>query len=328
MHGLLYKNALDLNTRAESAVFILRFSVCASTRCAYTSAYTVNEEMDGLLSLEEVEKFHKDGYLIIDQFLTDSECNTLIDTCNRIIRDADFSQHPKVTFETTENKQASEDYFITSGDKVRFFFEEGVVTADGQLNCPKEKSLNKIGHALHNLVPEFKKATFSDKIKGIAKSLELKKPAVVQSMYIFKQPKIGGTVVPHRDSSFLYTDPMKLYGIWIALEDAFIDNGCLWFIPGSHRQRTSLRMVRKETENGVTTVFEGQAPQNKPEEFIVTPVKKGGLVLIHGDVVHKSEQNQSDRSRNIYTFHLFDTASATWSPQNWLQPVEPFKLLY
>ena len=286
--------------------------------------------MDGILSSEEVEKLHKDGYLIIEQFLTDAECNSLKDACQRIVGEADFSQHPKVTFDTKVNKQGSEDYFITSGDKIRFFFEEGVVTADGQLNCcPKEKSLNKIGHALHNLVPEFKKVTFSDKVKGIAKSLEFKKPAVVQSMYIFKQPKIGGTVTPHRDSSFLYTEPLRLYGIWIALEDACIDNGCLWFVPGSHQEGTSLRMVRKETESGVTTVLEGEGPQNKPEEYIATPVKKGGLILIHGDVVHKSEQNHSDRSRHIYTFHLFDTASATWSPQNWLQPTEePFTLLY
>lgn len=284
--------------------------------------------MDGVLSSEQVEKFYKDGYLIIEQFLTDAECNTLRDACHRIVKEADFSQHPKVTFDTTENKQATDDYFITSGDKVRFFFEEGVVRTDGQLNCPKEKSLNKIGHALHNLVPEFKKATFSDKVKAIAKSLDLEKPAVVQSMYIFKQPRIGGTVVPHRDSSFLYTEPLKLYGIWIALEDACVDNGCLWFVPGSHQEKTSLRLLRKETESGVTTVLEGQTPQNKPEEFIATPVKKGGLILIHGDVVHKSEQNQSNRSRNIYTFHLFDTALATWSPQNWLQPTEPFTVLY
>ena len=121
---------------------------------------------------------------------------------------------------------------------------------------------------------------------------------------------------------------MRLYGIWIALEDASVDNGCLWFVPGSHDQGTSLRLLRKETEGGITTVLEGQTPQNKPEEFIATPVKKGDLILIHGDVVHKSEQNYSDRSRNIYTFHLFDTASATWSPQNWLQPTEPFTLLY
>jgi len=285
--------------------------------------------MDGHLSAEEIEKFHKDGYLLIEDFLTHTDCDVLKDACHRVIRDADFSQHPKVTFDTTDNKQATDDYFITSGDKVRFFFEESAFNADGQLNCPKEKALNKIGHALHDLVPEFKKVTFSNKVKNLAKSLELKKPAIVQSMYIFKQSKIGGTVTPHKDSSFLYTDPMKLYGVWIALEDACADNGCLWFVPDSHHEGPTLRLLRKENDKGeVTTILEGQPPDNKPEEYIITPVKKGGLVLIHGDVVHKSEQNHSDRSRNIYTFHLFDSGISKWSPLNWLQPTDPFTLLY
>jgi len=285
--------------------------------------------MDGFLSAEEIERFKRDGYLLIDDFLTHAECDVLKDACHRVVRDADFSQHPKVTFSTTDNKQATEDYFITSGDKVRFFFEESVFDSDGQLNCPKERSLNKIGHALHDLVPEFKKVTFSDKIKNLAKSLELQKPAIVQSMYIFKQPRIGGVVVPHKDSSFLYTEPMKLYGVWIALEDASADNGCLSFVPGSHREGPTLRLLRKENDKGgVTMVVEGQQPGNKSEEYVITPVKKGGLVLIHGDVVHKSGQNHSDRSRNIYTFHLFDSCVSKWSPQNWLQPTDPFTQLY
>ena len=106
-------------------------------------------------------------------------------------------------------------------------------------------------------------------------------------MYILKQPKIGGVVTPHRDSSFIHTEPMKLHGIWIALEDACADNGCMWFVPGSHQQGLSMtyRFLRTDTKSGV---FEGQCPQNKPEEYVVTPVKKGSLVLIHGDVVHKS----------------------------------------
>ena len=285
--------------------------------------------MDGTISSEQVKRFQEDGYLIVENFLTDSECETLKGACHRVVQDADLSDIPKVIFDTVKRTQATEEYFLRSADKVRFFFEEGVFAEDGKLNCPKEKSLNKIGHALHNLVPEFKEVTFSDKVKGIAKSLELKKPAVVQSMYIFKQPKIGGVVMPHRDSTFTYTEPMELYGLWIALEDACIDNACLWFVPGSHREGTSLRFLRTDTESGIVTGFEGEGPRNKPEEYVATPVKKGGLVLIHGDVVHKSEQNYSDRSRHIYTFHLFDTASATWSPQNWLQPTEePFAMLY
>lgn len=43
----------------------------------------------------------------------------------------------------------------------------------------------------------------------------------------------------------------------------------------------------------------------------------GALVLIHGEVVHKSEQNLSDRSRQAYTFHLMEATGTVWSPENW-----------
>lgn len=43
----------------------------------------------------------------------------------------------------------------------------------------------------------------------------------------------------------------------------------------------------------------------------------GALVLIHGEVVHKSEANLSDRSRQAYTFHLMEASGTTWSPENW-----------
>lgn len=50
-----------------------------------------------------------------------------------------------------------------------------------------------------------------------------------------KQPEIGGEVVPHQDSTFIYTEPFTCKAFWIALEDATLDNGCLWAIPGSHK---------------------------------------------------------------------------------------------
>lgn len=50
-----------------------------------------------------------------------------------------------------------------------------------------------------------------------------------------QQPGIGGEVVPHQDNSFLYTEPPTCTGLWWALEDATIANGCLWAIPGSHK---------------------------------------------------------------------------------------------
>ena len=55
----------------------------------------------------------------------------------------------------------------------------------------KHKSLNKIGHALHWINPVFRKVSFSQKVQYISRSLKLRDPAIVQGMYIFKQPGIG-----------------------------------------------------------------------------------------------------------------------------------------
>jgi phytanoyl-CoA hydroxylase len=76
---------------------------------------------------------------------------------------------------------------------------------------------------------------FFFKSKGIFKSVGFVKPIVCQSMYIFKQPFIGDKVGTHQDASYLYTEPLKVIGIWIALEDCTLENGCLHFIPGSHK---------------------------------------------------------------------------------------------
>jgi ectoine hydroxylase-related dioxygenase (phytanoyl-CoA dioxygenase family) len=50
---------------------------------------------------------------------------------------------------------------------------------------------------------------------------------VLQSMIICKQPRIGGVVPVHNDSTFLYTDPPSAVGCWVALEACTAENGCL-----------------------------------------------------------------------------------------------------
>ncbi len=54
-------------------------------------------------------------------------------------------------FSTREQNRLTDDYFLESGDKIRFFFEEDAFRPDGTLKQSKERSINKIGHALHEL---------------------------------------------------------------------------------------------------------------------------------------------------------------------------------
>lgn len=151
-------------------------------------------------------------------------------------------------------------------------------------------------------------------------------------MVICKQPEIGGAVPPHQDSTFLYTNPPSAVGFWYALEDATVQNGCLSFLPGSHKSvEIKQRFVRKEDGSGTTFVdTEGAkfpvgkeyGAEDKGGHYVLGEVKAGSLVLIHGNLLHKSEKNTSQKGRIIYTFHVIEGEGAVYDGRNWLQPPE------
>ena len=148
-------------------------------------------------------------------------------------------------------------------------------------------------------------------------------------MIICKQPEIGGRVPPHQDSVFLFTDPPSAVGFWYALEDCTVDNGCLSFAAGSHKRAPIRdRFVRKDDDSGTTFASnEGsQWPRGleedkecKKEVYELGEVKAGTLVLIHGNLLHKSEKNTSHKGRMIYTFHCVE-GDNEYDERNWLQP--------
>uniref|UniRef100_A0A3Q2XB68 Phytanoyl-CoA dioxygenase domain-containing protein 1 n=1 Tax=Hippocampus comes TaxID=109280 RepID=A0A3Q2XB68_HIPCM len=249
---------------------------------------------------------------------------------SEIVDVMDVPAHCRTTFSTyqwLQCWQGNADYFITSGDKIRFFFEKGVFDDKGEFVVPKHRSLNKVGHALHAFEPLYTKVTHSAKVQGIARKLGLVHPVILQMNICCVCP----LVTPHQDATFLYTEPLgRVMGLWVALEDATVNNGCLWFLPGSHNSGVTRRMVRTPPGTFPLTDFIGTERDYDGDKFIPVEVKKGGVVLIHGQVVHRSAENVSEDSRHVYTFHLMEAHHTRWSPDNWLQPTEelPFPPLY
>jgi phytanoyl-CoA hydroxylase len=209
----------------------------------------------------------------------------------------------------------------------------------GNLTKPKAKAINKIGHYLHALSPPFASLLSPDQQKHhspsqIARDLGFKRPQCLQSMVICKQPEIGGAVPPHQDSTFLYTDPPSAVGFWYALEDATQENGCLSFLKGSHRwEPIRQRFVRKASGSGTEFIDnegrqfpvgedygEDKKPEGEEGKYEMGEVKAGSLVLIHGNLLHKSEKNTSSKGRIIYTFHVIEAEGAVYDTRNWLQP--------
>ncbi|XP_012934983.1 phytanoyl-CoA dioxygenase domain-containing protein 1 [Aplysia californica] len=268
-------------------------------------------------------ELQENGFAIIENFLSEEEISSLKSRMHEIVENVNPQEHQTV-FSTTN--QTRNDYFMNSGDRISFFFEEGAIGKEGNLLVEKQMSINKVGHALHCQDSAFSKVTQSDKIKNLSRAIGFTDPVICQSMYIFKQPKIGGVVTPHQDSTFLNTSPKRLVGVWIPLEDALKDNSCLWFIPGSHKNGVhNDRFMVRNPEDGPdkpAIIFTNPASEYDNSKFVPAEMKAGSLALIHGEVVHKSEPNLSTRSRHAYTFHMFDAFGVEYSNQNWLQPTE------
>lgn len=272
-------------------------------------------------------EFLASGCAVIKNFLDSNEIEDLLQECSSIVNN--MNPPDQCSIFHTNRDQDRGDYFVNSGDRISFFFEKDAVDENGHLLVDRSKSLNKIGHALHWCNPAYKKVTFSNKVKNLLKNFDYKDPVIVQSMFIFKHPEIGGVVTPHQDSTFLYTEPPSAIGFWFPLVDVTLDNGCLWFIPGSHKGEIYQRYVRNPGKKPFLEL-KGDMPKFDEKDYVPVLVKKGDCVLIHGSVIHKSGRNLTNEPRYVYTFHAVETVDTVYSKENWLQPTEklPFPSVF
>jgi phytanoyl-CoA hydroxylase len=272
---------------------------------------------------EQMAKYKRDGFLVLNSFVGPAQCDRLRQRAQELVQH--FDPHGILSiFSTREQNRLSDDYFLESGDKIRFFFEEHAFLPDGALRQSKEQSINKIGHALHDLDPVFDEFSRTPEIQQLIADLGIDEPLLLQSMYIFKQPNIGGEVTCHQDSTFLYTEPTRIVGLWFALEDATVENGCLWAIPGGHKTGLKSRWVRSG-ESGMRFDVYDASPW--PEEKLVPlEVSKGTLIVLDGLLPHKSLANKSAKSRHAYTLHVMSGGSR-FPQDNWLQrpPTMPLR---
>src|ERR1041385_2476420 len=276
------------------------------------------------LSAEQISEYERAGFLVLENFVSAEICDRLRVRAAELGRDFDPAGIVSI-FSTHEQTRTSDDYFLESGDKIRFFFEENAFNPDGSLKQTKEQSINKIGHGLHDLDPVFDQFSRTADIEQLIRDLGFDNPLLLQSMYIFKQPRIGGEVTCHQDATFLYAEPLKLVGLWFALEDASIENGCLWAIPGGHKLGLKSRFMRANSSEALPhgraaapssdrleagyrrpasgktqfTVFD-DSPWPE-EELVPLEVRKGTLIVLHPLLPHLSRENRSAKSRHAYT---------------------------
>ena len=120
---------------------------------------------DQFLTEEQKNEFEINGYLILNKWWDDVTVKKLRNKVFEILKNEDLST-VKSVFTTKEQDRETDNYFLTSGREVRFFWEE---KANGKINVDPINAINKIGHGLHDLVPEFESISYDSRIASICK---------------------------------------------------------------------------------------------------------------------------------------------------------------
>ena len=117
----------------------------------------------------------------------------------------------------------------------------------------------------------------------------------------------------HQDETYIPTRDRSLCGVWIALDDATVENGCLWFHPGSHKPGV-LWPLRPHEDPRFDGSEQAQDHPFDPEGGVAVEVKAGAAVFFNGYVLHRSLPNRAAGGfrRAVVTHYMSAQSLLPW----------------
>lgn len=123
----------------------------------------------------------------------------------------------------------------------------------------------------------------------------------------------------HQDEDYIPTRDRSLTGVWLALDDATVENGCLWVIPGSHKPGVLWPMHFHE-DIRFDCAWESYDFPYRDEDAVPVEVKAGSLVVFNGYTLHRSLPNKAQAG---YRRALVNHYMSAESLLPWIWPDKP-----
>ncbi len=111
------------------------------------------------------------------------------------------------------------------------------------------------------------------------------------------KPPYGNQTAWHRDTPYWAVHTSNTVNMWFALDDATLENGCLWYLPGTHKSENYNLVPIKSSMQDIFKAF----PEYRTIEAKPAPVKAGGVVIHNGMVIHGASSNMTARPRRAMT---------------------------
>lgn len=215
----------------------------------------------GILTSEEIEHYQQNGYLYYDQLLGEDEIDALVDRVRHL------ADHPVEGV----------------GMQVEPRVARGEVTVESKFDA-----LRKVDKLVEH-DDLFGQLARHPKILPRIQDILGPDIRMFRDAILMKPARHGSAKPYHQDSAYWDIQPMDLCSIWMALDEATIENGCMGVIPGSHKMGL---VEHKQLED-----FQIEDDKIDRSKEVHVPLKKGGILFFHSLLFHGTSPNNSDRPR-------------------------------
>jgi phytanoyl-CoA hydroxylase len=224
-------------------------------------------DMSDIFSSPIVDSFERDGYVYLPGFLNTTEVAELHTELARFL-----------------------DEVVPTMPREEVFFED----KKKQSTLKQLQRMFQYDRFFHNMM-------FGSKFEDLAKTLLGHPVRGINLQYFNKPPMVGQATPPHQDGYYFQLEPQEAVTMWLALERADEQNGCVRYLRGSHLRgmRPHARTETLGFSQGITD-FGGEVDR---EHAVVFPAEPGDLLVHHAMTVHWADANRStDRNRRAMGF--------------------------
>jgi len=241
---------------------------------------------------DQIARYRRDGFLVIENFLNSSELAEWRSAVEEAIEERDGIKIPGTNIKTGQDDgiNPDTDYYANVFDQLINLW---------QTNARVRKLM---------LSPELGKvATLLSGAKGIR---------IWHDQALFKRPWANPTAL-HLDVPYWSFSSPDAISIWVALDDATYENGCLYFLPGTHKKTSYRDIGIQKNMKAIFAVYPGLASV----EAVAVPMRAGSASFHNGLCIHGAGANMTPRSRRAMTC-AYMPEGATFNGQKNVLPDE------
>jgi ectoine hydroxylase-related dioxygenase (phytanoyl-CoA dioxygenase family) len=236
---------------------------------------------------EQIQQYHKDGYIIIKNFCSKAEVEKMYDTATK----DDAMSKNALDLNDQSGKKTKLSLWFTPGNDLF-----GYLTRS-------ERMINRVAQIIDSEAPV---CHFHSKLMQ-------------------KEPKVGGAWEWHQDYGYWYKNqfmfPDQLVSVMVALTPANKQNGCIQVIKGSHKLGRVNHGFAGEQVGADMTMVENAL---KTMELVYVEIEAGDALFFHSNILHRSEANLSDKPRwsIISCYSAQSNLAYNETSTSWKEPIK------